>query len=161
MTGIRCDRLHIQAVALKVALGVSENLTGSLRLSKGRMHVAGHDRGIVNKVQESAGMLCEDDLLLSALNGGCEVVIVCLLELLPGLQSLAGLKALGEGRPHDVAELCLGDQTLGLCTYELLLKLDNLGALRLLVLQLGNLVGDLAVVSMSCVNPSTSHTLAL
>jgi hypothetical protein len=161
VASIRGDGLHIQAVALKIALGISENLTSSLHLRKGRMHVARHNRGVVHQVQEPTGMLCKDDLLLGALNGGCEVVVVSLLELLSGLQWSAGLKLLGEGCSYDVAELCLSDKTLGLCTYELLFELDNLGALRLLVLQLGNLVGDLTVVSMSCVDPSTSHTLAL
>jgi hypothetical protein len=43
----------------------------------------------------------------------------------------------------DVGKLGFGDQRLGLGTYELLLKDNNLGGVGLLVLQLGNLVGDL------------------
>jgi hypothetical protein len=44
---------------------------------------------------------------------------------------------------YNVAELRLCYQALCLCTDKLLLKLNNLGTLWLLVLQLGNLVRHL------------------
>ncbi len=43
----------------------------------------------------------------------------------------------------NVGELSLGNERLGLGTDELLLENDNLGAVGLLVLELGDLVGDL------------------
>jgi hypothetical protein len=49
-------------------------------------NVAWNHRGIVEKVQEPASMLGEDDLLLSTLNGGCKLQIVCLLDLLASLR---------------------------------------------------------------------------
>lgn len=44
---------------------------------------------------------------------------------------------------HDVRQLGLGHQILSLCPDKLLLKGDQLGALRLFDLQLGNLLHDL------------------
>lgn len=43
----------------------------------------------------------------------------------------------------NVGQLGLSNQRLGLGSNELLLENDNLGAVGLLVLELGNLVGDL------------------
>ena len=42
-----------------------------------------------------------------------------------------------------VRQLCLGDKRLGLGTDELLFEDNDLGRVRLFVLELGNLVGDL------------------
>ena len=50
-----------------------------------------------------------------------------------GLELLAG----------NVRELSLGDERLGFGADQLLLENDNLGAVGLLVLELGNLVGNL------------------
>lgn len=47
---------------------------------------------------------------------------------------------------YDVGKLGFSDQILCLSSHELLLKGDQLGAGRLLVLQLGNLIGDLSLV---------------
>ena len=58
-----------------------------------------------------------------------------------------GVELVGEGGLQlltgDVAELGFGDEGLGLRADKLLLEDDDLGAIRLLVLELGNLVGDL------------------
>lgn len=62
---------------------------------------------------------------------------------------------------YNVAELRLGNQTLGLRANEFLFKLNDLGTLRLLVLQLGNLIGDLCTVSMSSMILGFCCTLAL
>lgn len=68
-----------------------------------------------------------DGDLLGVLADGVELVREGSLELLAG----------------DVAELGLGDERLGLGADELLLEDDDLGRVGLLVLELGNLVGDL------------------
>jgi hypothetical protein len=62
---------------------------------------------------------------------------------------------------HNITELRFGNQALGFGADEFLFKLDDLGALRLLVLELSNLVGDLYTVSMSCRVPRLYRTLAL
>lgn len=58
-----------------------------------------------------------------------------------------GVKLVGEGGLEllagDVGQLGLGDEGLGLSADKLLLEDYNLGGVGLLVLQLGNLVGDL------------------
>ena len=69
----------------------------------------------------------DDGELLAVLAHGIELVGEGGLELLAG----------------DVGQLGLGDEGLGLSADKLLLEDDNLGGVGLLVLQLGNLVGDL------------------
>lgn len=46
-------------------------------------------------------------------------------------------------KAYDVGKLRLGNQALGFCADELLFELDNLGTLRLLVLEFGNFVRNL------------------
>lgn len=69
----------------------------------------------------------DDSELLAVLAEGVELVGEGSLQLLTG----------------DVAELSLSDKRLGLGADELLLKDDDLRAVWLLVLELGDLVGDL------------------
>jgi hypothetical protein len=115
-------------------------LTGSLDFRKWRVGVARDNGSVVDKVQEAASMLGQDDLLLCTLNSSCKVVVVGLLKLLARLHNVSGVSETLSGCPYDVAELGFGNQALSLCADELLFKLDDLSALRLLVLQLGNLV---------------------
>jgi hypothetical protein len=79
------DRFYLQAVTLKVTLGIVEDYTCGLCLCKGRMSVTWDNRGVVDQVQKSTSMFGQDNLLLGPFNGGREVEIVCLLELLAGL----------------------------------------------------------------------------
>ena len=81
---------------------------------------------IVDKFEEVLSVASDDGQLLAVLAHGVELVSESCLELLTS----------------DVGKLGFGDQRLGLGTYELLLKDNNLGGVGLLVLQLGNLVGD-------------------
>lgn len=85
------------------------------------------DRGVVNELEEVLAVAGNDGDLLAVLAESVKLVGVGSLDLLAG----------------DVGELGLGDQRLGLGTDELLLKDNNLGRVGLLVLELGNLVGDL------------------
>ena len=82
---------------------------------------------IVDKFEEVLSVASDDGQLLAVLAHGVELVSESCLELLTS----------------NVGKLGFGDQRLGLGTYELLLKDNNLGGVGLLVLQLGNLVGDL------------------
>lgn len=82
---------------------------------------------IVDKFEEVLSIASDDGQLLAVLAHGVELVSESCLELLTS----------------DVGKLGFGDQRLGLGTYELLLKDNNLGGVGLLVLQLSNLVGDL------------------
>ena len=90
------DRLNVQLVSAKIILGVGQDLTCCLYLGEGRMNVARYDRGIIDQVQETTGVLREDNLLLSALDGGCEVEIVGFLELLTSLRGSVMLARLRE-----------------------------------------------------------------
>lgn len=77
----------------------------------------------------------DDSDLLAVLTQGIELVCVCGLDLFAG----------------DVGKLGFGDERLGFGTDKLLLEDDDLGRAGLLVLQLGDLVGDLL---LACVNVS-------
>jgi hypothetical protein len=79
---------------------------------------------------------CNDSKLLAMLAHSVELVGKSGLELLTG----------------DVGELSLGDERLSLSTHEFLLKHNNPGRVGLLVLQLGDLVGDLL---LACIWVST------
>jgi hypothetical protein len=83
--GIGRDWLDLQSIALEIALCVVEDLTRSLYFSKGRVCITRHNRSVINEVQQPTGVFCQDDLLLSTLYGGGEVLVVCLFELLAGL----------------------------------------------------------------------------
>lgn len=76
----------MQLVIAEVVLCISEDLTSSLDFAKGRMDIARHNGSVINQGQESTSMFCKDDLLLSALDGSREVVIVSLLEFLTSLE---------------------------------------------------------------------------
>lgn len=106
------------------------------------MHIARYDWCIIDKVQETASVLSQDDLLLCSLDGGCKVMVVSLLELLASLKESAECKDCEE-LPYNVVELCFGHQALSFGADKLLLELDYLSTLRLLVLEFGNLVGNL------------------
>ena len=90
------DRLNVQLISAKIILGVGQDLTRCLYLGEGGMNVTRYDRGIIDQVQETTGVLREDNLLLSALDGGCEVEIVGFLELLTSLRGSVMLARLRE-----------------------------------------------------------------
>ena len=69
----------------EVVLGVVEDLPGLAAVGVGLASVAGHDGGIVEQLEQALAVASEDDLLLGTLNGGGELGLVCLLELLASL----------------------------------------------------------------------------
>jgi hypothetical protein len=100
---------------------------GGLVAVVGLAGLAGGDRGVVDELEQVLSVASNDGELLAVLAHGIELVGEGGLELLAG----------------DVGQLGLGDQGLGLSANKLLLENNNLGGVGLLVLQLGNLVGDL------------------
>jgi hypothetical protein len=100
---------------------------GGLVAVVGLAGLAGGDRGVVDELEQVLSVASNDGELLAVLAHGVELVGEGGLELLAG----------------DVGQLGLGDQGLGLSANKLLLENNNLGGVGLLVLQLGNLVGDL------------------
>lgn len=89
--------------------------------------LAGGHGGIIDQVEEVLSVSGDDGDLLAVLAEGIELVLECGLDLLAG----------------DVGQLGLGDQGLGFGTDELLLQNDDAGGVGVLVLELGDLVGDL------------------
>jgi hypothetical protein len=108
-------------------LAVLDNGLGGLVSVVGVAGLARGDGSVVNELEEVLAEAGDDSKLLAVLTEGIELVGEGSLQLLTG----------------DVGELGLGDERLSLGTDELLLKDDNLGAVGLLVLELGDLVGDL------------------
>ena len=107
--------------------------------------VARDDWSVVEEVHKAATVLGENDLLLGSLNGGSEVDVVCLLNLLTRLHRVS-LVELEVYHTNNIGQLRFCDQVLSLCSDELLLKDWQLWAGRLFVLQLLDLVADLGLL---------------
>jgi hypothetical protein len=89
--------------------------------------LAWSDRGLVNELEEVFAEASDDGELLAVLAESVELVVEGCLQLLTG----------------DVAELSLGYERLGFGADKLLLEHNNLWAVWLLVLELGNLISNL------------------
>ena len=85
------------------------------------------DWSIVNQLQKVLSVTSNDGKLFAVLAESVELVGVSSLQLLTG----------------DVGELRLSDKRLGLSADKLLLENNDLGRVWLLVLELGNLIGNL------------------
>jgi len=85
VTSRRMDGFHIRGPCAQLVFGIIEHLACGLDAFKRRMRVAGDNRGIVEQVHETPGLLCQQDLLLGTLNRGREVEVVRFLEFLAGL----------------------------------------------------------------------------
>lgn len=70
---------------LELTLSVVENVASFSTVGERLSNISGHNRSIIEKVQESATVFGEDDLLLCSLDGCGKVVVVGLLELLASL----------------------------------------------------------------------------
>lgn len=108
-------------------LAVLDNSLAGLVAVIGGAGLTRSDGGVVDELEEVLAVASNDGNLLAVLAEGIELVGVGSLNLFAG----------------DVGELGLGDEGLGLGTDKLLLEDNNLGGVGLLVLELGNLVGDL------------------
>jgi hypothetical protein len=69
----------------EVVFTVLQYLTSLLDLIKRWSSITWYNGSIIKEVDQTTPMTSQDDLLLSALNCSCEVHVVGLLELLPGL----------------------------------------------------------------------------
>jgi hypothetical protein len=96
--------------------------------------LAGGDGGVVDELEEVLAVAGDDGDLLAVLPQGVELVGVGGLDLLAG----------------DVGELGLSDERLGLGADELLLENDDLGGVRLLVLELSDLIRNLLLAWVVC-----------
>lgn len=92
------------------------------------------DRRVVNQLQKVLSEPGDNGNLLAVLAQGVELVRVCSFYLLTG----------------DIRQLCFGDEGFGFGADKLLFENDDLGRVRLLVFQLGNLVGDLLFPCTTC-----------
>lgn len=115
-------------------LAVLDDGLGGLVAVVGLAGLAGSDGGVVDELEEVLAVAGDDGHLLAVLAEGVELVSESSLQLLAG----------------DVGELGLSDEGLGLGADELLLENDDLGAVGLLVLELGDLVGDLLLAWEEC-----------
>jgi hypothetical protein len=108
-------------------LSIIQRLPRRLRISVNRALLAGHNRRIVEQVDQLAGLRREQDLLLGALDDGGRVHVVGFFEFLA----------------RDVGELGFGDEGLGFGADELLLEGDEFGGFGFFVFELLNFVLDL------------------
>lgn len=108
-------------------LAVLDDSLGGLVTIVGIAGLTWGDWGVVDELEEVLSEAGNDGQLLAVLAKGIELVSVGSLELLTG----------------DVGKLCLGDKRLSFSTDKLLLKDHDTWGVWLLVLELGNLVGDL------------------
>ena len=95
--------------------------------------LARSNRSVIDQVQEVLAVAGNDSHLLAVLTECIELVLEGSLDLLTG----------------DVRELSLRYKGLGLSTNQFLLENNNAGRFRVLVLELGNFVGDLL---LACTN---------
>ena len=110
-------------------LGIIQRLPRGLRISVNRALLAGHNRRVVEQVNQLAGLRCEQDLFLGALDDGSGVDVVGFFEFLA----------------RDVGELGFGDEGLGFGADELLLEGDEFGGFGFFVFELLDFVLDLMV----------------
>ena len=85
------------------------------------------NRGVVNELQKMLPVTSNDGKLLAMLTERIKLVGISSLQLLTG----------------NVGQLCLSNKGFSFSTDKLLLKNDDLGRVWLLVLELGDLIGDL------------------
>lgn len=79
------DIIDLKAPVTEILFGIVEDLACLSAVLECWAGVTWDNWGIIKEVQETTAVTSEDDLLLSALNGGSELGSVCLLKLLAGL----------------------------------------------------------------------------
>ena len=116
----------IDPVGERVLAILDDGLAGFVAVICGT-GLAWGDWGVINQLEKVVSVTGDNRHLLAVLAKSIELVSESSLELLTG----------------DVGQLGLCDEGLGLSTDELLLENDDSWGVWLLVLELGNLVGDL------------------
>ena len=79
------DGLKVGRPFAKIFLCIVQDLASLCTMLKSRASITWHDGSVIKQVQESTTMASEHDLLLGTLDGGGEVEIVGILELLARL----------------------------------------------------------------------------
>lgn len=77
--------VDVRTPVTEVVLGIVEDLSGLSASFVGRADIAWDDGGVVEELEEAHAMTGQDDLFLGAFDGGEELGIVGLLELLARL----------------------------------------------------------------------------
>lgn len=83
------DWLEVRLPSLQLAFGLVQDIASFTSISEWLSDIAWDNRSVIQEVEKSATVLSEDDLLLGSLNGGGEVMVISLLQLLAGLRLLA------------------------------------------------------------------------
>lgn len=125
--------LAAHPVAESVLAVLDDGLAGVVAVV-GLAGFAGGDGGVVDEVEEVLAVAGDDGDLLAVLTEGVELVLEGGLDLFAG----------------DVGKLGFGDEGLGLGADEFLFEDDDARGLRVLVLQLGDLVRDLLLACGMC-----------
>lgn len=124
---IRLDHgLRGDPVGQSVFAVLDDSLAGIVSIV-GLTGLARCNRSVVDKVQKVLAIAGNEGNLLTVLTESIELVLECSLELLTG----------------DVRQLSFRYEGLCLCTNQFLLENNNARRVGVLVLELGNLVGDL------------------
>lgn len=93
LTRLTMHRLNVPAPGPQARFSIVQDLARDLGVLVRSALLAGHDGRVVQQVDEAAGLGCEEDLLLGALDDGGGVQVVGFFEFLAG----------------DVGELRFGD----------------------------------------------------
>lgn len=115
---------------------MNDSLAGIISIV-GLAGLAGSDRSVVDQVQEVLAIAGNESNFLAVLTESVELVLEGGLELLTG----------------DVGQLGLRDEGFGLGTDQLLFEDNDARRVWLLVLELGDFVGDLLLAYMTSVFP--------
>lgn len=118
--------LRVNPIGKSVLAVLDDSLTGLVAIVRGS-GLSWRDWSVVDQLEKVLPVASDNRHLLAVLAKSIELVAEGSLELFTG----------------DVRELSLGDERLGLSTDELLLENDDSWGVWLLVLELGNLVGNL------------------
>lgn len=94
--------LEVRLPHLELLLSIRQNLPRVVGMSERLADVAWNNRRVVEIVQQAAAVLCENDLLLSTLNGGGKLQVVRFLDLLASL-----FRVRGTATERDVAILTM------------------------------------------------------
>lgn len=138
------DRLGVHPVAEGVLAVLDDGLAGVVAVVCLAGLTGGHG-SVVDQVQKVLAVSSDDGDLLAVLAQSVELVLEGGLDLFAG----------------DVGQLSLSDEGLGLGANQLLLQNDNSGRVGVLVLQLGDLIGDLLLAcALIAISGSSAAGLA-
>lgn len=83
-------RFEVRLPHLELLLSIRQNLSCVVGMGERLANVSRNDRRVVEIVQQAAAVLCKNNLLLSTLNGGGKLQVICFLDLLASLFMVRG-----------------------------------------------------------------------